>query len=95
MPSDGCCCCCVCVRVRVRVCVRVRVLVCRLQIVVGTSGHFSDVVPSLAQIIEQNIKAEEREAVGTRHKFHFVDHSLKQKYRALGGSHIAREVPKP
>ena len=71
------------------------VLVCRMQIVIGTSGHFSDVVPSLAQIIEQNITAEQREAVGARHKFHFVDHNLKQKYRALGGSHIAREVPKP
>ena len=63
------------------------------KIVVGTSGHFADVVGSLAQMMENNKTAAERARWGDAHKFNFVDHSRKQKYLDLGGSHIAREVP--
>lgn len=65
---------------------------CDRQVVVGTSGHFSDVVPSIAEMLEASLTAEERESWGEAHKFEFIDHNLKQKYRDLGGSHVAREV---
>lgn len=65
------------------------------KIVVGTSGHFADVVASLADMLERNKTAEQAEQWGPRHKFEFVDHNREHKYLHLGGSHIAREVPPP
>ena len=59
---------------------------------VGTSGHFSDVVPSIAEMLEATLTAQERESWGEGHKFEFIDHNVKKKYRDLGGSHVAREV---
>ena len=63
------------------------------KVVVGTSGHFADVVPSIASMMEQNKTDEELGMWGDHHKFEFVDHNLKQMYRDLGGSYVAREVP--
>ena len=63
------------------------------KVVVGTSGHFSDVVPSLAHMLEQNKTIAESQRWGDHNKFEFVDHNTKKLYRDLGGSHVAREVP--
>lgn len=62
------------------------------KVVVGTSGHFADVVPSIATIIEQDKTDEQRKLWGDHHKFEFIDHNLKHMYRDLGGSYVAREV---
>ena len=74
------------------------------KVVVGISGHFADVVPSIAELLEREHREFKNTTSaggeggaggeeGSGPKWEFVDHERRQTYRDLGGSYIAREVP--